>query len=89
MLTDFVFYSLLIGAAFFAGVYFLAKKDKGIAWIATVIVALLVVVFVFPSPEQAKTLSDILTNLSLVVSKAGYLLAWGSAAWLTSKALPD
>ncbi|AZE30145.1 hypothetical protein [Pseudomonas chlororaphis] len=89
MLVDFVFYSLLIGAAFFAVVYFLAKKNKGIAWISTVVVALLVVVFVFPSAEHAKTLSDIAKNLALLASKAVYLLAWGSAAWLTSKALPD
>jgi hypothetical protein len=89
MLKDLMFYSFLLSAAVFAGTYYLAKKDKGLAWIATIVVALIVVAFVFPSPEQARDVSVIVQNITLLVSKGVYLLCWGGAAVILHKLLPD
>ncbi len=88
MLNDFVFYSFLLGGFLFFVTWLLAKKDKGIAWVVTVIVGLLVVFFVFPSPQAAKDLADIANNATLFITKALYVIAWGGAAALLHKFLP-
>lgn len=89
MLKDLMFYSFILSAAIFAGTYYLTKKNKGLAWIVTIVVALVVVGFVFPSPQHAQDLSVIAENITLLISKGVYLLCWGGAAVILHKLLPD
>ncbi|MFW9266500.1 hypothetical protein ACLK1G_04805 [Pseudomonas sp. NR3] len=89
MLNDLMFYSFFFSAAVFAVTYYLTQKSKGLAWIVTIVVALVVVGFVFPSPQQAHDLSNIANNFTLLISKVIYLLCWGGAAVILHKLLPD
>lgn len=88
LLNEFVFYSLLGGAAVFLVAYFITKKDKGIAWIAAIAVAAVVVLFIFPGPVNAKTFGDLATNATVFIQKVIYLFAWFIGPVLLTKFLP-
>ena len=82
-INDFVFYSALAGAFVFILVWFLSK-DKGIAWIVTVLAGLIIIIFVFPDPKPAKTIGDIANNGALFIQKVLYGGAWGLGAFVAS-----
>lgn len=88
MLNEFVFYALIGGAAVFGISYWLVKKDKGIAWLITALLAFLVVVFIFPGPQTVSNLSDMFNNLALLFQKALYLIGWFAGAFAISKITP-
>lgn len=79
-MPEFIFYSAVAGAAIYGGLWFWLK-DHGIPWIATIIIAVIVVLFIFPDPTKAKDLSDLFGNVALVLFKGIWLLAWGGGAF--------
>jgi hypothetical protein len=84
MVIEYIFYAALGGAGVFAAAYFLTKKDKGLAWLVTIGVAALAVVFVFPGPQQASNLGHIAGNIILLIHKGLYLIGWGAGAFAVS-----
>lgn len=86
--NELVLWSLGGGAAVFLSVYFLSQKNKGFAWIATLIVASVVVFLVFPSPDAVKTVGDAANRLSAFIQMAIYLVAWLVGPVLLSIFLP-
>lgn len=83
MLNEFVFYAVLLGAVIF-GVTWLLSKELGLAWLVTAVLGLSIIIFIFPSPINAKTLGDIATNLTLVIQKAVCTVGLAIGAFLLS-----
>ncbi|WP_168150097.1 hypothetical protein [Solimonas marina] len=81
VLNQFVLYALLCGAGLFVATW-AWQRDVGISWLVSVVAAVLIIWLVFPSPTPAKNLGDILGNLSRVILKA----LWG-VAWLAGSAV--
>lgn len=88
MQIDFVFYSFLISAVLFFVTWLLSNKNKGIAWIVTLIVGFLVITFGFQPPQQAPDFAGLANNATLLISKLLYGAAWGGAAVLLHNFLP-
>lgn len=88
MQIDFAFYSFLISAVLFFVIWLLTNKSKGLAWVVTVIVGLLVVSYGFQPPQQAPDIAGLANNATLAISKVIYGAAWGGAALLLHTYLP-
>jgi len=58
MLNEFIFYAALASAIMF-GATWLVLKDRGVAWLVSVLVGIGVISFVFPSPAAARTIGDV------------------------------
>lgn len=80
MLNEFVFYAALASAIVFGGSWVIAK-DRGIAWIISLLLGAGVILFVFPSPTAAKTLGDMAGNVTLFMQKAIYAAVWVAVAY--------
>ena len=80
MINEFILYALIAGAVLY-GLAWLIFKERAIAWVITVVIGLVVVLFVFPAPTPAKTLWDIAANVTLFIQKVVYAVGWGAGAF--------
>lgn len=76
MFNEFILYSFLLGAVSFGFVWALTK-DIAIGGLASFVLGVVLIVFVFPEPESAKNLADVANNITLFIIK----LIWG-IGWL-------
>lgn len=75
MPNEFILYAAIAGAIT-TGVASLATKNKGMSWIISVAVGIIVIMFFFPDPKAAKTIGDMAENLTLVIQKLIYAAGW-------------
>ncbi|SED10143.1 hypothetical protein [Pseudomonas anguilliseptica] len=88
LINEFLLYAALAGAAVYGLSYWMTKKDKGLAGLITAVLAFIVVVFIFPGAGNAENLSDIFSNLTLLIQKGIYLVGWFAGAFAVSKLIP-
>jgi hypothetical protein len=74
-LNQFVLYALLCGAGVFIGIWSWLR-DVSMAWIVSLILAAAVVLFVFPDPTPVDRIVDAIDNITLIMYKVGWSVAW-------------
>jgi hypothetical protein len=87
MVKELVLFALL-GSAFTFGVTWLFVSDRGMAWIASLAVGAVVILFDFSEPAEARTIGDIAGNLALIMQKTIYGIVWLAASFGVSPGLP-
>lgn len=91
-MLEYLFYSILLGAVVF-GATRAVTKNNGIAWLVSIALGVVAILFFFGDAKTAKTLGDIANNITLLIFKAvcavGWLTGTWGAFWLASKLKPS
>lgn len=74
-LNQIVFYALLCGVGVFIGIWGWLR-DVSMAWIVSLVLAVAIVWFVFPDPTPAEMVVNVLDNVTLIMYKVGWSVAW-------------
>jgi hypothetical protein len=74
-LNQIIIYAFLCGAGVFIGILGW-RREVDTAWIVSLVSAAAVVWFVFPDPTPVDRIVDAIDNITLIMYKVGWSVAW-------------
>ena len=84
-MIEHIFYHFLISLVTYGICFAAFKKSEGLAFLVTVGIGVLAVIFLFPDPVKTRKLSDLFLNIALLIEKGFFVATWGAGIYTANE----